>query len=255
MQIKANYHTHTARCRHAVGTDREYVESAIAAGIKTLGFADHIPHIYHDGYESRIRMDISQIGDYFASLTALKAEFADKIELHIGFEAEFYPDILRELEPVLADYPCEYLILGQHGVTSEKGPYIGAAFNDKKLLEAHTDATVAAIESGRFLYVAHPDIANFTGDENFYLRQARRICQAAKAADLPLEINMLGMRELRHYPRGLFFEAAAEEGNKLILGVDAHSPEHFTSEEALEAEKDCIDFAESFELEIVRKLL
>ena len=32
----ANYHTHTWRCRHADGTEREYVEKAINAGLKIL---------------------------------------------------------------------------------------------------------------------------------------------------------------------------------------------------------------------------
>ena len=39
----ANYHTHTARCRHAAGADREYVRSAIDSGVKILGFSDHAP--------------------------------------------------------------------------------------------------------------------------------------------------------------------------------------------------------------------
>lgn len=29
--MKANYHTHTTRCQHAFGEDREYVEEAIRA--------------------------------------------------------------------------------------------------------------------------------------------------------------------------------------------------------------------------------
>lgn len=33
-----NYHTHTARCNHAQGEDRQYVEEAIKAGMKRLGF-------------------------------------------------------------------------------------------------------------------------------------------------------------------------------------------------------------------------
>ena len=40
----ANYHTHTARCNHASGTEREYVEAAIKSGLKILGFADHTPY-------------------------------------------------------------------------------------------------------------------------------------------------------------------------------------------------------------------
>ena len=39
----ANYHTHTTRCRHAVGADREYVKAAIESGVKILGFSDHAP--------------------------------------------------------------------------------------------------------------------------------------------------------------------------------------------------------------------
>ena len=30
--MKANYHTHTFRCKHADGEDKEYVEAAIKAG-------------------------------------------------------------------------------------------------------------------------------------------------------------------------------------------------------------------------------
>ena len=37
----ANYHTHTFRCHHALGTDEDYVTSAIANGIQILGFSDH----------------------------------------------------------------------------------------------------------------------------------------------------------------------------------------------------------------------
>ena len=41
-----NYHTHTRRCGHAVGEDREYAEAAVQAGLKILGFSDHAPQIF-----------------------------------------------------------------------------------------------------------------------------------------------------------------------------------------------------------------
>ena len=46
---KVNYHTHTARCMHAEGADRDYVESALAGGFTTLGFSDHTPWRYAGG--------------------------------------------------------------------------------------------------------------------------------------------------------------------------------------------------------------
>ena len=35
----ANYHTHTWRCRHADGTEREYVERTIEGGLKILALS------------------------------------------------------------------------------------------------------------------------------------------------------------------------------------------------------------------------
>lgn len=45
----ANYHTHTWRCGHAFGDEREYVENAIVGGLKILGFSDHTPMPYEVG--------------------------------------------------------------------------------------------------------------------------------------------------------------------------------------------------------------
>jgi histidinol-phosphatase (PHP family) len=38
-----NYHTHTWRCKHATGDIEDYVEKALEAGGKVLGFSDHTP--------------------------------------------------------------------------------------------------------------------------------------------------------------------------------------------------------------------
>ena len=69
---KANFHTHTMRCHHAVGEDREYVERAIEAGFQVLGFSDHVPIPYRDGYVSRIRMTLTEAEDYVDSILKLK---------------------------------------------------------------------------------------------------------------------------------------------------------------------------------------
>lgn len=41
-RLDYNIHSHTRRCGHAVGEDYEYIDAAIEAGIKQLGFSDHI---------------------------------------------------------------------------------------------------------------------------------------------------------------------------------------------------------------------
>ena len=71
----ANYHTHTWRCRHADGTEREYVERTIEGGLKILGFSDHSPYPFPDGYDSGMRMRLDQVEGYVDTVLALKKEY------------------------------------------------------------------------------------------------------------------------------------------------------------------------------------
>ena len=58
---KNNYHTHTTRCMHAIGQDEEYVQAAIKAGIKKLGFSDHTPWHYDSSFKATFtNMEITE---------------------------------------------------------------------------------------------------------------------------------------------------------------------------------------------------
>ena len=77
---KCNFHSHTVRCQHAVGEEREYVEEAIKEGFEVIGFSDHSPYLFKNGYVSRIRMTMSQLEDYVKTIEALKKEYRDDID-------------------------------------------------------------------------------------------------------------------------------------------------------------------------------
>ena len=83
-----------------------------------------------------------------------------------------------------------------------------------------------------FEYV-HPEVFHFVGDERAYETEMRRICQAAAEADVPLEINFLGIREGRHYPIRRFWQWAAEYGCRVVFGFDAHDAESAYDGESL----------------------
>lgn len=222
-----NYHTHTVRCHHAAEVpDAAYVEAALDMGIRELGFSDHVPQPFEELHYSGIRMRCAEVADYTASLTALKKQYAGRIDIHIGYETEYYPDYFDKLLEVLAPYPCEYLILGQHFLDNEMGaPYNGAPTDSSHRLWLYVDQCKRAMDTGRFTYLAHPDLLHFTGDETAYRAAARELCRAAKGLDMPLEFNLLGFADHRHYPRPAFWEEAAAVGGDVILGWDAHSPE------------------------------
>ena len=234
--IKTNYHTHTFRCGHAEGKEREYIEAAIRGGYKVLGFADHVPYPFLDGHESHMRMALGQTRGYCDELLKLKEEYKDQIEIHIGFEAEYDIHNFARLKAFLDDYPCEYLIQGQHFLDVEHEKiYSGMRMTDPDILQAYADRLVAAMESGYFLYTAHPDLPDYHGSEAVYRRIMRSVCRAAKACDLPLEINLLGILEHRVYPAERFFKLAAAEGCKAIIGVDAHAPNMLSNDALYQA--------------------
>lgn len=221
-----NYHTHTVRCNHAANVpDAAYAEAALEAGLRELGFADHVPYPFEDRHFSGCRMRCADLPDYMASLTSLKEAYAGRLDIHIGFEAEYYPDYFDKLLDILAPYPCEYLILGQHFIGNEIGePYNGQPTDSAERMRAYGEQCKRALATKRFSYFAHPDVLHFTGDETVYREVARDLCRAAKGMGVPLEFNLLGFIEHRHYPRHAFWEEAAVVGNEVILGWDAHSP-------------------------------
>jgi len=257
------YHTHTYRCGHAEGTDEEFVQAAIQAGIKTLGFSDHIflPGV-HDPYS---RGDYEMLGDYVSSIRSLKAKYARDIKIHLGFESEYFPAFDAYYRRLLKDGIVEYLILGHHFLY-ENGRiafYYGMCKTPSQIKE-YADGVVRGMETGLFKYVAHPDLfmAGYRGGRlDPDIREViLKICEASKRLDIPLEINLGSMRfrglfhdgfEMRYlYPYEPFWEVAGEMGCKVLIGVDAHHPNELLGKEYMYAES----LIEKYHLNAIRHI-
>ena len=228
--MSANYHTHTPRCNHAVGSEREYVQKALEAGLTILGFSDHTPYLFPGDYYSTFRMHPQELSGYVAAVESLKTEFAGSLEIHIGLEAEFYPAYFPKTLDFLREAGVEYLLLGQHFIGNEPyGSYSGRETTDESILEGYCRQVIAAMDTGAFTYIAHPDIIHFVGPQTIYRKWMGTLVREAKDHQIPLELNLLGLRENRNYPNSLFLELVAEENLPMVLGYDAHQPDHLTN--------------------------
>lgn len=223
----ANYHTHTDRCGHADGTDEAYVQNALEAGVQILGFSDHTPYFFPGDYYSGFRMRPERFGDYCQSVNALKEAYKGKVDIHLGVEAEYYPQLFSRLLTFLQDNGVEYLLLGQHYIGNEiHFPHSSKPTAEEENLKTYCYQTMDAMNTGLFSYFAHPDMFCFVGDRKIYERYMTELCREAKACGIPLELNMLGLREGRKYPSPPFWELAAREGCDAVIGIDAHAPWH-----------------------------
>ncbi len=239
-----NYHTHTYRCGHATGKPEEYIKRAIEGGIKYMGFSDHIPFRFPNGFESPgIRVPTAQGKAYCTQLRRLRKKYEDKIEISIGFESEYYPEYFDEMLANAKKYGAEYLILGQHYAEAEDkgGRHMFHETKSVRWLKKYVDLVIAGIETCAFTYIAHPDIANFKGDAYVYREEMRRLCVASRKLGIPLELNFLGIRGERHYPTKAFWQIAGEEKAPVTFGLDAHSAHSAYDGESLLVAKDMVE--------------
>ena len=228
------YHTHTSRCGHATGLDEEYVIKAIEYGIKRLGFSDHV--IFPKGYEQvGTRGSYYQLDDYIKSINSLKEKYKDKIEIHLGFEAEYMPQMMPYYKKLLDDKVVEYFILGQHcRLDNNKICW----YNYPSALSQYVDEVLEGMSTGIFRYLAHPDLFMwaFPHMDEYVEKEARRLLKGCEEHNVILEININGMNrktyneEGNNYPTGKFYEIAREYNVKFVMGVDAHSPESFSDD-------------------------
>ena len=235
---KFNLHTHTYRCNHAKGEDEDFVLAAIENGWETIGFSDHAPYIFPDGYKySDFRMKTYRTQDYADSINELKEKYKDKITIKLGFEAEWYPDLIEKELEYLKSFNYDYLILGQHyaGNEIEKwATYTGHKTKSVKYFDKYISQVISAAKSGEFAYIAHPDIFNFTGSKKVYAEKMETLVSALKEINIPLEYNFLGYSDKRQYPNPDFWKIVAKYGNRVVIGLDAHQPWVYADKENIE---------------------
>ncbi len=230
--ILTNYHTHTARCKHAGGTDREYLDCAVRSGYQVLGFTDHTAWPFPGGFSSPVRMEACQMEEYASAILRLKEEYAPRIRVRLGAECEYFPDYLPWLREQKERLGMEYLILGVHYPPNEEGfePFAAAVTPD--MILEYTELAVSGMETGMFACLCHPDLPlkSYPEFDRFARRMSEELCSAASRLDLPLEYNLAGLR-LRDASPGFgytsdeFWQIAADYRCKAIIAADAHQPQ------------------------------
>ena len=96
-----------------------------------------------------------------------------------------------------------------------------------------------------FKYVAHPDIFlnSYTIEDEFSISLIKKICEASLKYDVPLEVNLEGVRRKiqygdieslkdQYYPYGRFWKIVSEYKCKVIVGYDCHAPKQYLKDES-----------------------
>lgn len=237
--MKANYHTHTPRCRHASGTEEAYVNAALAAGFDVLGFADHSPWPYASDFVSDMRMGAEELPGYCRTLRELRARYAGQITLRMGLECEYFPAYMDWLKETKEREGLDYLLLGVHYLNSdETNPYTPRLCQKDAGIRAYAQAACEAMATGLYAYIAHPDLFMRYRPKDGWNKEcekaAHEILTTARAMKMPIEFN-LNAQVIQQssgksgFPRHEFWVQAADYGVPVIIGADAHQPQLLTN--------------------------
>ena len=247
--MRANYHTHTRWCRHGAGEIEDYIEEAIRCGLEVLAITEHVPH--RDNRDKK-RMVWEEFEDYDKALNQAIEKYKDRIRLIKGFECEYYPEELNDYRRFRDEYGYKLLILGQHrcGVDreidnfAEKGPYE---------MRVYAQTVCAGLETGLFSFLAHPDVplVKYAGGWDQRSEKAmRQIFEVCQRRNIPVEINVNGMRNKKAYPSREVFLLSKEYDLKYLVNADAHEPQYLCDEVVEAAEK----FAQELGIEVMEFL-
>ena len=138
------------------------------------------------------------------------------LELSVDDVNAIIIDMIRKVNP-------DYLILSQHFINNEVDTRHHVYNTKCDILEQYVSQIIQGLDTGDFAFVGHPDIINCSNVSKIeYEIQFTRLCEYAKNNGYPLELNLLGIRENRHYPSDEFFKIAGQAGCDVVIGYDAH---------------------------------
>ncbi|PKL00844.1 MAG: histidinol-phosphatase [Tenericutes bacterium HGW-Tenericutes-1] len=249
--MKANYHTHTKLCGHAVGMSEDYIKEAIKNNFETIGISDHgpIPREYMSDIDYKnnyleYQMDNKVFDEiYLPDIEKSIRKYSNKIKIFKGIEIEYltgHDDYYRKLLSKL-----DYMSLGVHFFEMPNGIYNTYDLMNKETVYYYGEQVVKALETGFFAILNHPDLYMMSyknqQDEpefDYHCEQvAVRIIEAAIKNNVYLEINGGGPRREKIrvgstmqyvYPRDEFWRVVERyKEAKVIIGIDSHNPKEF----------------------------
>ncbi|KAF6571889.1 histidinol-phosphatase HisJ [Paenibacillus sp. SEL3] len=250
--MKIDYHTHHARCGHAIGSLEEYVQQGIRLGLDQLGLSDHMPllHVKPADYYPEMAMPMEELPRYVEECLELKERFKEQIDIRVGLEGDYIEGWEREIEDIITAYPWDYVIgsvhfLGEWDITDFRQVHHWEGKNVLEVYRTYYNAVSKAAATGLYDIMGHLDVIKRFGyhpkpEEMEELRELERSALSAVArSGRAMELNASGLSKpcAEMFPSRRMLDEAFSLGIPLTVGSDAHDPaklsEHLEKARAL----------------------
>lgn len=246
MNTLANYHTHAKYC-DGQGELREYVQSALQKDMSHLGFSCHSPV----PFETDWIMPQKLLPQYLSDARAIKKEYAETIDIYVGLEVDYIPEISSPAAPHITALGLDFTIGSVHflgvmedglhwtvdgplseieaGIVYTFGGNVKAAVSRYYEMMSIMALTTPPDVLGHFDLIKLNNVDNrfFSEQEGWYRQLVREtLIKIAKSSSL-LEVNTGGI--IRNststlYPSEWILKECLELDIPIVVGSDAHRP-------------------------------
>jgi histidinol-phosphatase (PHP family) len=251
---KTNYHTHTTWC-DGRSSPEEMAEAAIAKGFHVLGFSAHAMFPFAAAWH----LGPKHHKEYAAAIAALKTQYASRLPILAGYEADYLPPLAYPKCSDYVDLGADYLIGSVHYLTKNGNPDAGGVagwfevdnsaeavtegirrlfHGDGKLaVQCYYDQVRQMIRHSDFAILGHVDLIRkrngilhfFDENDAWYKSEIQATAEEAAKRGVIVEINTGAiargaMDDL--YPSQDFLQRLHRLDVPIMINSDAHHVDH-----------------------------
>ncbi len=231
---KSDFHIHTT-FSDGVSTPEEIVLSAIDKGMKEIGFSDHSFTLFDKSYCIKEH----EINEYIECINKLKAQYSDKIKIHLGIEQDYYSDLDTENYDYIIGSVHYIKVLDTYIPVDESADILLNATNDYfngniyELIDAYYHNVADIINKTNADIIGHIDLITkfnensclFNENDERYKKAYKSACDSLLRHDKYFEINTGAISRgyrTSPYPSDSIYEYLKSKGAKFILSSDSH---------------------------------
>ena len=227
MIYKTDYHIHSV-FSDGKAQPQDYIEAAKSAGLKEIGFAEHLTLFKNNLDWSMGRSEVKPYLEHVRDLS----ERSSGIKVRTGLEVDFFPGMEAKIFSFINSLEIDYALgsvhyLGETTVDLGREFYEGKDID--KLYTEYFETVSAAAASGIFDIIAHCDLIRIYGFRpSFDLEPAyRKLAKNLKKYEVAFEVNTNGRNRpvADFYPDRRFLHIFREENVPVCVNSDAHMPE------------------------------
>ncbi len=228
MNTGVDCHTHPFQGARSYDGMRLFAESAVRKGLAGIIFTEHAP------LAPAIRTNPHYLNEreyelYLECAQRCRREYADRLTVKIGIEADFHPWNLEQVARFRKDNVLEYIGGSLHLHAEFWADRIAGMTEDEKIRYALRQ-TLEMVNTGLFTGINHLDFFRWRCpgyDPIPFEEQFREIFEAMVKHGLSLELNTSGMHKaFRSFlPCAAVWKWSLDYPLKRTFGSDAHTAE------------------------------